>query len=123
MKTRPYGVFADHDYPWGYDMLLADSIVRARFRNSLEKAELLEPGEVSEITIDLLGTANRFQKGHRIRLDISSSNFPFYDVNPNTGERPGYHTRMIPAVNTIYHDREHPSHVLLSLFQEGGRTP
>jgi hypothetical protein len=108
------------DYPRGYDMLLADGIVRARFRNSLEKPELLEPEEIVEVTIDLLGIANRFQKGHRIRLDISSSNFPFYDVNPNTGERPGHHPRRIPAVNTLYHDPDHPSHILLSVFRRPG---
>lgn len=101
------------DYPWGYDMLLADRIVRARYRNSLERAELMEPGEVYEIEIDLLGTANRFEAGHRIRIDVSSSNFPFFDVNPNTGERLGHHTRTVPATNSVYHDAQRPSHVLL----------
>lgn len=105
------------DYPLGYDLLLADRIVRARFRNSLEKEELLTPGKIYEITIDLLGIANRFKKGHRIRLDISSSNFPFFDVNPNTGERPGYHTHMIKARNTIYHDEKRPSHINLPLVK------
>ena len=104
------------DYPSGYDMLLADRIVRARYRNSLETAELMEPGEVYEITIDLLGIGNRFEAGHRIRLDISSSNFPFFDVNPNTGERPGHHTHMVEAINSIYHDAEHPSHLMLPII-------
>ena len=103
------------DYPWGYDMLLADRIVRARYRNSLEVPELMEPGQIYEITIDLLGTANRFAEGHRIRLDISSSNFPFFDVNPNTGERPGHHTHTVKAINSIYHDAAHPSHVVLPI--------
>ncbi len=103
------------DYPWGYDMLLADRIVRARYRNGLEVPELMEPGQIYEITIDLLGTANRFAEGHRIRLDISSSNFPFFDVNPNTGERPGHHTHTVKAINTIYHDTAHPSHVVLPI--------
>ena len=103
------------DYPWGYDMLLADRIVRARYRNGLEVAELMEPGQVYEVTIDLLGTANRFKAGHRIRLDISSSNFPFFDVNPNTGERPGHHTHTVKARNSIYHDDAHPSHVVLPI--------
>ena len=105
------------DYPLGYDMLLSDRIVRARFRNSLEEEDLLVPGKVYEITIDLLGMANRFKKGHQIRLDISSSNFPFFDANPNTGERPGYHTRVIKAQNTIYHDKKYPSHINLPLIK------
>lgn len=103
------------DYPRGYDLLLADRIVRARYRSSVERPELLKPGETYEVTIDLLGVANRFQQGHRIRVDISSSNFPFYDVNPNTGEPLGRHTHMVPAVNTIYHDAAHRSHIVLSI--------
>ena len=68
---------------------------------------------VRKVTIDLLGVANHFKKGHRIRVDISSSNFPFFDVNPNTGERPGYQTHEVVANNTIYHDKDHPSHINL----------
>ena len=96
-------------------MLLADRIVRARYRNSLEEPELLNPDQTYKITIDLLGTANRFKKGHRIRLDISSSNFPFFDINPNTGERPGHHTHTTKALNSIYHDAIHPSHIVLPI--------
>ncbi len=105
------------DYPFGYDMLLADRIVRARYRNSLERAEPLHPDQVYEITIDLLGTANRFQPGHRIRLDISSSNFPFFDVNPNTGEPASRQTTMETAVNTIFHDAARPSHLVLPIVE------
>jgi putative CocE/NonD family hydrolase len=108
----------NEDYPSGYDFLVADSIVRARFRNALDSEAFLKPGEVYSATIDLMGTANRFRKGHRIRVDISSSNFPFYDVNPNTGERPAYHTKSIKAVNTVYHDRERASHITLSLLAD-----
>jgi len=103
-------------YPSGYDLLLADGILRMRHRDSMEETTLMEEGEVYEIEIDLLGTANRFKAGHRIRLDISSSNFPFFDVNPNTGERLGHHTHTVEAVNTIYHDAERPSHVTLPLM-------
>ena len=74
------------DYPAGIDMNLEDGIIRARFRNSLEKAELMKPGEIYEFTIQLYPTSNLFKAGHRIRLDISSSNFPRFDLNPNTGE-------------------------------------
>ena len=104
------------DYPAGYDMLLADRIIRARYRNSLETAELMEPGKVYEITIDLLGIGNQFKAGHRIRVDISSSNFPFFDVNPNTGERLGHHTHTVKATNSIYHDSSRPSHIVLPIL-------
>lgn len=107
-------------YPSGYDMLLADRILRMRHRNSMEETTLMEDGEVYEIEIDLLGTANRFKAGHRIRLDVSSSNFPFFDVNPNTGERLGHHSHAVKAVNAIYHDAEHPSHVTLPLLPVDG---
>ena len=91
------------DYPEGYAMNLEDGILRMRFRESREREVLMEPGAVYRVEIDLWDTANRFYKGHRIRLDISSSNFPFYDVNPNTGEFLGRHTHMKTAVNTVYH--------------------
>ena len=101
------------DYPSGYHMNLTDSIIRARYRESREKAVLMEPGEVYEVQIDLFPTSNLFKAGHRIRLDISSSNFPRLDVNPNTGEPMGRHTHTVVAHNTVYLDREHPSQVVL----------
>ena len=114
----------NHDYPWGFAMNLEDRIIRTRFAIDPVKPELLKKGEVRKVTIDLLGVANRFQKGHRIRIDISSSNFPFFEVNPNTGERPGYQTHEEVAINTVYHDKEHPSHVNLPLMpvDDLGRT-
>jgi hypothetical protein len=81
----------------------------------LEKADFVVPGAVVPITIDLWMTGNRFVKGHRIRLDISSSNFPNYDPNPNTGEPIGYHTHTRVALNSVYHDAKHPSRLLLPL--------
>lgn len=104
------------DYPAGIDMNLEDGIIRARFRNSLERAELMRPGEIYQFIIQLYPTSNLFKAGHRIRLDISSSNFPRFDVNPNTGEPLNDHRRMTVASNTIYHDRAHPSHVILPLI-------
>jgi putative CocE/NonD family hydrolase len=104
------------DYPRGYAMILIDSIRRMRYRNSLERAELMTPGEVYEVTIDLWATANRFERGHRIRLDISSSNFPTFDPNPNTGEPIGYHTHTVTARNTVFHDAKHPSHLILPIL-------
>jgi putative CocE/NonD family hydrolase len=91
------------DYPLGFDLNIGDSITRMRYRNSLEKAELMEPGAVYQVAIHLYPTANVFAKGHRIRLDISSSNYPRFDVNPNTGEPLQQHRRMVPADNTVYH--------------------
>jgi len=104
---------ATPDYPLGFDLNLGDSIVRTRYRESLDHPKLLTPGEVVPVTIALYPTANVFKKGHRIRLDVSSSNFPRFDVNPNTGDPLGTHRRMIAATNTVVHDAEHPSHLLL----------
>ena len=104
------------DYPEGYAMNLTDSIVRARYRNSRERAELLTDGEIVQLTIVLYPTANLFQAGHSIRLDISSSNFPRFDINPNTGEPLGLSRKKIVAENTIYHDAEHPSHIVLPVI-------
>ena len=104
------------DFPAGLDMNLEDGIIRARFRNSLEKAELMKPGTIYPFTIHLYPTSNLFQKGHRIRLDVSSSNFPRFDVNPNTGEPFNANRRMAIATNTIYHDHEHPSQVILPVI-------
>ncbi|HET9902310.1 MAG TPA: CocE/NonD family hydrolase [Xanthobacteraceae bacterium] len=104
------------DYPYGFALLLRDSIIRLRYRNGLEKAEFVEPGTVVPITIDLWMTGNRFLKGHRIRLDISSSNFPNFDPNPNTGEPIGYHTHTRVARNIVYHDRDRRSRLLLPIL-------
>ncbi len=104
------------DFPNGIDMNLEDGIIRARFRNSLEKQELMKPGTIYEFTIQLYPTSNVFKAGHRIRLDISSSNFPRFDVNPNTGEPLNNYRRMVTATSTIYHDSVHPSHVILPII-------
>ena len=107
------------DYPEGYTLNLTDSIMRARYRNSREKPELLKPGKIAELTIVLYPTSNVFKAGHRIRVDISSSNFPRFDVNPNTGEPIGLNKRTQVAENTVYHDARHPSHILLPVIPEG----
>jgi putative CocE/NonD family hydrolase len=109
------------DFPAGLDLNVADSIVRARYRNGLEKAELMVPGRVYEFTIEMYPTALVFQKGHRIRLDISSSNFPRFDVNPNTGEPLNDHRRWAIAENAVYHDAAHPSHIVLPVVPPGRR--
>lgn len=104
------------DYPGGFDLNITDGIVRARFRETLKQERLMKPGTIYPFTIRLYPTSNVFKKGHRIRVDISSSNFPRFDVNPNTGEPLNDHRRVISAVNTIYHDRAHPSHIVLPVI-------
>ncbi len=101
------------DYPEGYALNLTDGVLRAKFRNSWERPELLEPGRVYEINVELYPTANRFVRGHRIRLDISSSNFPRLDVNGNTGDNPARSQVKVPAENTVYHGAERPSQIVL----------
>ena len=90
--------------------------MRARFRESLKYEKLMGPGTVYPFTIKLYPSSNVFKKGHRIRVDVSSSNFPRFDLNPNTGEPLGNHRRVVTAVNTVYHDAEHPSHILLPVI-------
>lgn len=106
------------DYPHGFAMNLTDGIVRCRFHRSYESPELLNPGKVYEIEVTAPDTANRFAAGHRIRLDVSSSNFPRFDVNTNTGEPEAAARRTAIAVNTVHMDAEHPSH--LRVWLEGG---
>ncbi|MCX4907894.1 CocE/NonD family hydrolase [Streptomyces sp. NBC_00878] len=106
------------DYPHGFAMNLTDGIVRCRFHRSYEKPEPLVPGEVYEIEVTAPDTANRFAAGHRIRLDVSSSNFPRFDVNTNTGEPEAGARRTAVAANTVHMDAERPSH--LCVWLEGG---
>lgn len=104
------------DYPDGYELNITDSIIRARYRNSWDQPELMEPGQVYPFTIEFYATSNRFCRGHRIVLHISSSNYPRFDINPNTGEPLGTSHVTQACVNTIYHDRERPSHLVLPII-------
>ena len=92
-----------------------DAILRASFRKSLEKPEPIEPDKIYAYDISIWPTSNLFKAGHRIRLEISSSNFPHYDRNPNTGHPFGQDAELCVAQQTILHDRDHPSHVLLAV--------
>ncbi len=125
-------------YPDGRSMVFADSIVKARYRNTFLKEELLERGQVYEFDIDLGYTAMALAPGHRLRLAISSSNFDRFDINPNTGEPYGDHattrrllaerlrgaaaagepeyTKTLVATNTVHMEREHPSRVILPVI-------
>ncbi len=101
------------DYPHGFAMNLTNGILRARYRDSWEKPSMMIPGDIYPITIETFPTGNLFKAGHRIRLDIASSNFPHFDVNTNTGEPEGAARRSRIATNTIHLSATHPSHILL----------
>jgi len=97
---------------------VVDGIIRARHRNSIEKSELIEPGKIYELDIDLWPTSLIFSPGHRVRVAISSSNSPRFEPNPNTGEFSGVDDRTNVATNTIYMDAKHPSHIVLPEVSE-----
>ena len=115
MDTDFTAQLADVD-PSGYARLLTDGIIRGRYRNSTDKAEELRPGTVYEFDIDLWATSNLFRAGHQIRLYVSSSNFPRFDRNLNTGDAIASGRRMVRAHQTIYHDAEHPSRLVLPVI-------
>jgi putative CocE/NonD family hydrolase len=99
--------------PNGFAMNIAEGILRARFRNGLNKMELLEPNRLYEYEIDMAGTANVFRAGHRIRVDITSSNFPQFDRNPNTGDDLGASSKVRTAKQTVHHGGTRASHIVL----------
>jgi putative CocE/NonD family hydrolase len=105
------------DYPLGFDLNVGDSILRMRYRDSIEKqSPPMKPGERYRATIHLYPTSNVFAKGHRIRVDVSSSNFPRFDVNPNTGEPLNDNRRWRVATNTVYFDAQKPSRIVLPII-------
>jgi putative CocE/NonD family hydrolase len=97
---------------------VTEGILRARYRDSNDgdSMELLEPGEVAEYRIRCYPTANVFKKGHRLRLDVTSSSFPRFSRNLNNGEDVGTSTRMVVAEQTVLHTDVYPSHVLLPVI-------
>lgn len=107
----------NEDYPQGFAMNLCDGILRCRYRDSWENPAPLVPGQPTKITIDTFPTSNLFKKGHKIRIDISSSNFPHFDVNPNTGgpEGGGGGAYKV-AFNQIFIDKDRPSQVVLPII-------
>ena len=100
-------------YPCGCAQNLP-TVIRARYRASMWQRPH-QPGQVECYEIDLWATSNVFAAGHRIRVEISSSNFPRFDRNPNTGHELGADAEMLPAMQTIFHDREHPSRLVLPI--------
>jgi uncharacterized protein len=103
-------------WPNGFAQNLNDGILRARYRASMEKPELLNPRQVYKLTIDMWSTSNVFKKGHMLRLELSSSNFPRFDRNLNTGEDNARGRRFVSATNTVLHDAEHPSALTLPVI-------
>jgi putative CocE/NonD family hydrolase len=105
--------------PTGYAMNLCDGIVRARYRAGFTQPTLLQPNQICEYRIDVGVTGNVFRQGHRIRLEISSSNFPRFDRNPNTGHDFGMDRETRPAQQTVYHSQAYPSHIILPVIPAG----
>lgn len=105
-------------HPNGFAQNLCYGILRARYRQGFARPELLTPGEVVEYTLELQPTSNRFLKGHRIRLDISSSDFPNFDRNHNTGGADYFEATLRVAEQTVLHDRVHPSRLILPVIRE-----
>jgi hypothetical protein len=104
-------------HPDGRSIGMAEGAVRARYRDDLSKPRLLEPGKVYAFTIDLVGTSHVFLPGHRIRVDLTSSHFPQFDRNPNTGEPFGQSPAIRVARQTVYHSASQPSHVVLPIVR------
>jgi putative CocE/NonD family hydrolase len=106
-------------HPDGRAEILTDGILRLRYRRSLSAPEPLEPGRLEEVRVLVGSTANRFLPGHRIRLDVSSSNFPRFDANTNSGGTIASDTwdDVVPAINRVFHDGAHPSRLLVPVIE------
>jgi putative CocE/NonD family hydrolase len=106
-------------YPDGRSIIHTEGILRARYHHSFTELELLEPGHIYELRLNLWATANVFLPGHRIRLEVSSSNFPRFDRNSNTGGDIVNETvdQYETAVNRIFHNTAHPSHLILPIIE------
>ncbi len=102
--------------PDGYAQNIVDGIQRARYRDSASRPTLLEPGKTYQFTIDLWATSHVFMAGHRLRVEISSSNFPRFDRNLNTGGDQATGTTFVIAEQTVLHDAAHRSHILLPII-------
>lgn len=107
----------------GYARNLCDGILRARYRSSIREGSLVEPGDVVEYEIDLGSTSNVFRPGHQIRVEVSSSNFPHFDRNPNTGELPGHGTELSSALQHVHHTGTRMSRIVLPVAAEDSTRP
>jgi putative CocE/NonD family hydrolase len=111
---------ANEDYPDGFAMNLTEGLLRLRYRDSWEQPALMIPGETYQVSIPLFPIASLFKRGHRLRLDIAGSNFPHFDVNPNSGEPEGSFERPQRATTRVFVDSTRPSHVILPIIPAGG---
>lgn len=102
--------------PDGYAQNIQDGIIRPRFRTSKTEPSLIEPGQIYEFVIDLWATSYLFKTGHQLRVEISSSNFPRFDRNPNTGAPIGQGDQLEVAGQTVYHREDFPSHIVLPII-------
>jgi len=105
-------------HPNGRSYNIADGILRLRFREGLDRARLLTPGEVYRVEVDLWSTAHVFLAGHRLRLQVCASDFPRYDRNPGTGQTSADVDRILPQRNLLFHDPERPSHLVLPVVSD-----
>jgi hypothetical protein len=108
------------DYPNGYAFPITDGILRARYRNGFENPEMMEAGTTYELPIPIQPAANRFQTGHRIRIDVCSSNFPNFDINRNTGNPSSHEMRV--ARNSVHHESDHASAIILPVLTPPAAT-
>jgi hypothetical protein len=104
-------------HPDGSSYNMAEGILRARYRDSLTQPTLLKPGQVYRLEIDLVGTSIAFLRGHRIRVQVTSSHFPQFDRNPNTGANLGASSEMRVAKQTVFHGPDRPSHIVLPVVE------
>jgi putative CocE/NonD family hydrolase len=126
VKAVLYGLSSAPDTDWvvrlcdvwpdGRSMWVCDGILRARYRNSLAREELMVPGQIYQFEVDMWATAQVFPAGHRLRIHVASSDFPWYDRNLNTGGPFGEEINGQVAVNTIFHDATRPSHLVLPVL-------
>jgi putative CocE/NonD family hydrolase len=108
-------------HPNGYAQILLEGVIRGRHRKSFDTEELLTPHEIYEFYVDLWSTSNVYLKGHRLRIELSSSNFPKYDRNPNTGHKFGEDAELLAAHQKVYHDAAHSSYIALPIIPAGSR--
>jgi putative CocE/NonD family hydrolase len=108
-------------HPNGYAQILLEGIIRGRYWKSFKEENLLTPNRTYEFYVDLWSTSNLFRKGHRIQLEVSSSNFPKYDRNPNTGQKFGEDVQLLVANQKVYHDAASPSRLVLPVIPAGSK--
>lgn len=113
----------NEDYPQGYALNIQDGILRMRYREASAEPVWMTPGEIYRVTVPIFATSNLFMAGHRIRLDVSSSNFPRFDVNPNTGDDLWQERTHVAVDNSIHHDAAHPSSIVLPIVPRPREEP